>query len=165
MLAAAAAAAGNDWVVLPTRIILSPPDYSSNYTQSCTKRADRSLLRQSDSILNVWEDHSSTWRAPKRTHDSPFGIQQVTDFFIVDLHVGHLYFERVGLVCLFVDPLKQRAAQPRDQTWMLSITHHGKGLSWTWTQKRSRTWAELRMYSQLKYEIWILNLDIFSCTA
>lgn len=46
--------------------------------------------------------------------DSPFGIQQVADFLVVDLHVGNLDFKNVGLVLLLVDPLKQRAAESRD---------------------------------------------------
>lgn len=48
------------------------------------------------------------------TCDSPFGIQQIADFLVVDLHVGNLNLKSVGLVPLPVDPLKQRAAEPRD---------------------------------------------------
>lgn len=48
------------------------------------------------------------------TCDSPFGIQQIADFLVVDLHVGNLNLKSVGLVLVLVDPLKQRAAEPRD---------------------------------------------------
>lgn len=53
------------------------------------------------------------WRKQTRP-DSPFGIEQVADLLIVDLHVGNLHLESVGLVLLTVDPLKQGAAEPRD---------------------------------------------------
>lgn len=58
---------------------------------------------------------------------SPFGIQQVSDFFIVDLHERDLHLEGMGLVLLFGDPLEQRAAESRDQAWLLSIAHHWEG--------------------------------------
>lgn len=48
------------------------------------------------------------------TLDSPFGIEQVTDLLIVDLHVGHLNLKSMALILLSVDPLKQRAAESRD---------------------------------------------------
>lgn len=61
--------------------------------------------------------------------DLPFGIEQVTDLLIVDLHKGHLHLKSMALVLLLVDPLKQRAAESRDQTRLLPIPHHGKGLA------------------------------------
>lgn len=58
---------------------------------------------------------------------SPLGIQQVSDFFVVDLHERDLHLEGMGLVLLFGDPLEQRAAESRDQSWLLSIAHHWEG--------------------------------------
>lgn len=58
---------------------------------------------------------------------SPFGIQQVSDLFVVDLHERDLHLEGMALVLLFGDPLEQRAAESRDQSWLLSIAHHWEG--------------------------------------
>lgn len=49
----------------------------------------------------------------KYTSDSPFGIEQVTDLLIVDLHEGHLHLKSMGLIPLSADPLKQRATESR----------------------------------------------------
>lgn len=56
----------------------------------------------------------SEGKVQDHTFDSPFGIEQVTDLLIVDLHVGHLHLKSMALVPLSVDPLKQRAAESRD---------------------------------------------------
>lgn len=50
----------------------------------------------------------------KDAHHSPFGIKQVPDLLVVDLHVGDLHLERVAFVLLTVDSLKEGAAEPRD---------------------------------------------------
>lgn len=82
-----------------------------------------------DIIPQAYFEETNVFSVQDHTADSPFGIQQITDLLIVDLHVGHLHLESMGLVLLSVDPLKQGAAQPGDQTRLLPIPHHGKGLA------------------------------------
>lgn len=50
-----------------------------------------------------------------RVH-SPFGIKQISDFLIVDLHVGDLDSEALSFFLLLGGSLEQRAAEARDKT-------------------------------------------------
>lgn len=45
----------------------------------------------------------------------PFGIEQISDFLVVDLHVGHLDSEALLLSLLFLRSFEQSAAQSRNQ--------------------------------------------------
>lgn len=67
----------------------------------------------------------------------PFGIQQVSDLLVVDLHVGHLDGEALLLPLFLLRSLKQGAAQPRNQARLLSRTHHGERLPRAWEQRRA----------------------------
>lgn len=46
---------------------------------------------------------------------SPFGIEQISDSLVVDLHVGDLDSEALSLSLLMDDALKQRAAEARNK--------------------------------------------------
>lgn len=70
---------------------------------------------------------------------SPFGIEQISDFLIVDLHVGDLDSEALSFSLLANGALEQRAAEARDKTGLLVRTHHGVRLPWTWNQ----TWCRV----------------------
>lgn len=65
---------------------------------------------------------------------SPFGIKQISDFLIVDLHVGDLESEALSLFLLKGGSLEQRAAEARDKTGLFGWTHHGVRLPGTWNR-------------------------------
>lgn len=81
----------------------------------------------------------------------PFGIKQISDSLVVDLHVGHLnseaFFFPLFLLCSF----KQSTAKSRNETWLVPWTHHSVRLSWTWYEHKCRhQWKEVTC----KYGIW-----------
>lgn len=55
----------------------------------------------------------------------PFGVEEVSDLLVVDLHVGNLHSEALALPNLLANPAEQGAAEPRDQTGLLHGSHHG----------------------------------------
>lgn len=56
---------------------------------------------------------------------SPFGVEQVSDLLVVNLHEGDLHSEALPLLGLLHSPAEQGAAEPRDQTGLLRRAHHG----------------------------------------
>lgn len=50
----------------------------------------------------------------------PFGIEQVPDLLVVDLHVGNLNREALLLPLFLLGPVKQSTAQARNQTGLVA---------------------------------------------
>lgn len=50
---------------------------------------------------------------------SPFGVKQVSNFLVVNFHVGDLHSEALSLLCLLHSPVEQGATEPRNQTRLL----------------------------------------------
>lgn len=63
---------------------------------------------------------------------SPFGVEQVSDFLVVNLHVGDFHREALALLRLLHSPVEQGAAEARNQTRLLYGAHHGVGLARAW---------------------------------
>lgn len=61
----------------------------------------------------------------EQTVGSPFGVEQVSDLLVVNLHVGDLHGEALSLAGLRHRPAEQGAAEPGDQTGLLRRAHHG----------------------------------------
>lgn len=74
-------------------------------------------------------------------NSSPFGVEQVSDLLVVDLHVWDLHGEALPLPGLMHDPAEQGAAESRDETGLLRWAHHGVRLPGAWGH-RSKYWAE-----------------------
>lgn len=78
------------------------------------------------------EQHPVLSLAQQKSRSSPFRVEQVSDFLIVNLHVGHLHSEALSLTGLLHSPVEQGAAEPGDQTRLLRRAHHGVGLPRAW---------------------------------
>lgn len=62
---------------------------------------------------------------------SPFGVKQVSDLLVVNLHVGDFHREALALLRLLHRPAEQGAAEARNQARLLHGAHHGVGLART----------------------------------
>lgn len=100
----------------------------------------------------ISQSHNTLWMKNEKSHIYvegledwaeviPFGVEQISNLLVVDLHVGHLDGEALLLLLFLLGSFEQSAAEARDQARLVHRAHHGVRLSRAWKHTRRQRFS------------------------